>query len=195
MGRAQGSWQPVGRRNRERLEARARSIPAWTRSSGALNLQRRKRRPGLSPAMIGTAAAACVMLAVAAVAWQAGWWGSPQPTAQVTPPKAAPAAPDPQIAVVIPARPPPADPRTAGRSRTRCGAAGSAPARRRPLARRRARSSRSVCPFRRPLTSKFRPPRGSRTGRSGQDLLPRMRDVPGDGGGACGKQSDRLAQR
>ena len=69
-----------------------------------------KKKSGLSPALIGVAAAVCVMLAAGAVAWQAGWWGSPRPTAQVTPAKAAPAAPEPQIAAVIPAQPPPAVP-------------------------------------------------------------------------------------
>src|SRR6185295_13519854 len=37
-----------------------------------------KKKSGLSPALIGVAAAVCVMLAAGAVAWQTGWWGSPQ---------------------------------------------------------------------------------------------------------------------
>jgi len=74
-----------------------------------------KKPARISPVMIGAAAAACLVLAAAAVALQAGWFGKAiTGTAQVAPQaKTAPPAPEPQVAVIAPVQPPPAAPAVA----------------------------------------------------------------------------------
>src|SRR5205085_3910321 len=64
-----------------------------------------KKSPRISPVMIGSAVAVCVLLAGGAVAWQVGWRANPD-GAQVLPRKDGPAASDSQIAVVPSPQPP-----------------------------------------------------------------------------------------
>src|SRR4051794_692598 len=59
----------------------------------------------ISPVMIGSAVAVCMVLAAGAIVWQVGWRGNPD-APQVSPQKGAPAASDSQIAFLPPTQPP-----------------------------------------------------------------------------------------